>query len=46
MRLREHHPDALRVGIARPLGGYADEGGRSLFEGREIAVRNLENAGD
>jgi hypothetical protein len=36
-----------KVGInARLLDGYAERDGRSLFEGREIEVRFLENAGD
>ena len=31
---------------ARLLDGYAERDGRSLFEGREIEVRPMENAGD
>jgi hypothetical protein len=35
-----------KVGInARLLDGYAERDGRSLFEGREIEVRAMENAG-
>ena len=35
-----------KVGInARLLDGYAERDGRNLFEGREIEVRYLENAG-
>jgi hypothetical protein len=30
---------------ARLLDGYAERDGRSLFEGREIEVRAMENAG-
>src|SRR5689334_9950730 len=34
-----------RVGVnARLLDGYSEEGGRSLFEGREIEVRPFDNA--
>jgi hypothetical protein len=33
------------VGVnARLLDGYAEEGGRSLFEGQEIEVRPMDNA--
>ena len=36
-----------RVGInARLLDGYAERDGRSLFDGREIEVRPMDNAGD
>jgi hypothetical protein len=36
-----------KVGInARLLDGYAERDGRSLFEGREIEVRPMENSGD
>jgi hypothetical protein len=36
-----------KVGInARLLDGYAERDGRSLFEGREIEVQAMENAGD
>jgi hypothetical protein len=36
-----------KVGVnARLLDGYAERDGRSLFAGREIEVRFMENAGD
>jgi hypothetical protein len=36
-----------KIGInARLLDGYSERGGRSLFDGREIEVRPMENAGD
>jgi hypothetical protein len=35
-----------KVGInARILDGYAERGGRRLFDGREIEMRAMENAG-
>jgi hypothetical protein len=45
MPMLEHLPDVLRVDInARLLDGYSEESGRSLFDGREIEVRPMDNA--
>jgi hypothetical protein len=42
--------DELRDGKvsinARLLDGYAERDGKSLFDGREIEVRPMDNAGD